>query len=192
MDRVGEADNSRLVAHGDAMSSRAGLEERHAAQEVAVGDAAGAEHYGLTGSQILGAVNPIDGTTLLFEAPLLLCVARFEATVDLTTQALQGGGREAALGCATGAHDGGDVSPAHRRGERGDHVTIADQLDAGPGVSDLLDQLRVPLTVEDHDGQVVDVTVEGQRDAAKVGGHRPGQVDLPLRGRTDYQLLHVG
>ena len=58
-------------------------------------------------------------------------------------------------------------------------------------VADLAYQLLVALAVEDHDGEVVDVAVEGKRDAAQVRGHRPGEVDLALRGRSDDELLHV-
>src|SRR5690606_5165125 len=40
-------------------------------------------------------------------------------------------------------------------------------------------------------GEVVDVTVEGQRDASQVGGHRPGEVHLALGRRPHDELLHV-
>src|SRR5690606_38821803 len=137
--RVGEPDDPRLVAHRDRVRAGTVLEELDAAQQVAVGDAGGAEDDHLTRGQVLGAVDAVHRTALLLEAPALLVVARPEAPVDLAAEALQRGRRQHALRGAADAHHGVHVGAAHRRRQRRDHVAVADQLDARARLAHLAD-----------------------------------------------------
>ena len=174
------------------MRAGAVLEELDAAQEVAVGDAGGAEHDVLTGRQLLGAVDPAQVDPGGVEPRALAVVAGHEAPLDLAAHAHDRGRRHHAHGRAAGAHHAVDVRAAHHRRQRGDDVAVADQLHPGAGLADLGDQPLVPRAVEDDDRQLAHVAVERPGDAGQVGGDGPGEVDLAGRGRRHDELLHVG
>src|SRR5690606_40723699 len=53
-------------------------------------------------------------------------------------------------------------------GHRAGHVAVSDQLDPGAGSPHLLDELLVPGSVEDTDGEVLHVALQRLRDAAQV------------------------
>src|SRR5688500_6250335 len=82
-----------------------------------------------------------------------------------------------------GAGDGG--------GDRRREVAISDELDTRAGLADVLDQLLVPLALEDDDGEILHVSAEAVRDDAQVG--RDGELHAHFAGGrgTNTQLLHI-
>ena len=106
-------------------------------------------------------------------------------------QAAQGRGGEHALGRAADAHHGVHVGAAHRGGDAGGQVAVADQPDARPGGADVGDQLLVPLAIEHDDDEVLDVTAEAPGDRLQVRLHRRVEVDDVARRRSDDDLVHV-
>src|SRR5204862_2445991 len=83
------------------------------------------------------------------------------------------------------------VGTADRRGDRGCHVAVLDQLDARACGSDLLDQVVVTRSVEHDRRHVVDAPAECLRDAADVVGNRSPQVDGLPGEWPDRHLPHV-
>ena len=68
---------------------------------------------------------------------------------------------------------------------------VVDQLDARPGVADLLDQVVVARPVEDDRRDVVRAAAECLRDREDILAHRSQQVDRAARTRSDRELPHV-
>src|SRR4029077_3747780 len=107
-------------------------------------------------------------------------------------QAAEGGGGEHAFGRATRTHDRVHVGSGDRDGERSHEIAVLDELDPCARGTHVVDELFVPRTVEDDDGQVAHVAIERLRDDLEILGDRPVKVDLAASGRTDDELLHIG
>ncbi len=72
-----------------------------------------------------------------------------------------------------------------------DKIAVADQLDAGPGLPNIGDQLLVARPVEHHHDQVVHAAMQAAGDVPQVVGDRSVQFDRVLARRPDDDLLHV-
>ena len=70
-------------------------------------------------------------------------------------------------------------------------IPVPDEADAGPGLSDVGDQLLVAGAIEHDHHEVVHVAVEGPGDGLQVVRHRRQDVHPPAGGARHHQLLHV-
>src|SRR6185295_4821705 len=106
-------------------------------------------------------------------------------------EAAHGGGGEDAFRRAADAHRGVDAGAADGGGDAGGEVAVGDQFDAGAGFADLRDEVVVALAVEDGDGQLVDVALEGFRETVQVLFDGGGEADEIGGGGADDDLVHV-
>src|SRR5258708_6411115 len=81
--------------------------------------------------------------------------------------------------------------PAASRWDGSRDVAGRDQLDAGPHIANLGDHVAVPITLEHHDGQLLDRQALGLRDPAQVPFDRHLEVDDATRAAAHHELLHV-
>src|SRR5699024_5460928 len=131
----------------------------HPAQQVAVGDAGGAEEDVLAGDQVTGGQHPVDVVTGVDRLLPLGVVDRGQAPLQFAAHAGQRGRGDDALRGAADAQQHVDPGLGPGRGDRPGHVAVGDQLDARAGLTDLVDQLRVSGPVEDAHRNVGDVPV---------------------------------
>src|SRR4051794_16696107 len=192
MDRVDEPDAVRLQRHEQRRRADAAAEEADAAQEVAVGDASGAEDDVVAGGELGRVVNlvAVDVAHRL-EAFLLPFFQRLEAALHASVQAAHRGGGEYALGRAAYAHRGVDAGPAHGGGDAGGEIAVGDQLDARARFADLRDEIVMPFAVEDHDGQFIDVALKRLGDLIQILVYGVVQIDVIGGSRADHDFVHV-
>src|SRR3954466_5424156 len=184
VDAVDEPHPVAARAHQQRMRSRAVGEEADAAQQVSVRDAGRSDDH-LARREILG---PEDA--LVVEDPGLPQLVDLpagggpELRLQLAAQAGQRGGREYGLPGAADPDRQVVVRAADRRGDRRGHVAVLDELDAGAGGADLLDEVVVARPVEDQRRDVARGAAVGLGDGADVVAHRAAEVDLAARGRA--------
>src|SRR6185295_2651776 len=178
--------------------ARAAAEEADAPQQLAVGDAGGAEENLVTWGEVLGLVDSGEVVEAESLEPLLLRlllllvgVVGLEAGLDLAAEAAHGRSGDDSLGSAADADDRVDAGAAYGGGDAGREVAVRDQTDAGAGGADVRDELLVPRAVEHHDGQIAHPTLEGRGDVPQVLGDRRVDVDPAAGGGPDDDLLHV-
>ena len=160
-------------------------------RQLAVGDAGGGEEHVVAPDQVVDVQDLLQVVAGVEGGLALVVVAWPQPAVHGPVEALEGAGGDHRLGRAAdpdqhvdpGALAGGHDGP-------GD-VAVGDQLDPGPGLADLADQVLVAGPVEDADGQVADMGALGLGDQAEVQGQRGLEVDRVGRLRADHQLLHV-
>jgi hypothetical protein len=80
---------------------------------------------------------------------------------------------------------------AHGCGDAGGEVAVGDQLDARSRLADLGDEVLMAVAVEHHDGQLVDVALEGVGDLVEVLLDGGIEIDMLAGGRSDHDLVHV-
>src|SRR5207237_6120831 len=125
-------------------------------------------------------------------APLfVLRLADDEPREDLAVQASHRGRREDAFRRASGAHHRVHARTDDRRGDARGEIAVANQADARAGGADVVDQLLVPIAVEDDDDEIFDAASEASRDVLQVLFDRRVEADHVLRAWTDDELLHV-
>jgi hypothetical protein len=141
----------------------AAAEEADAAQELAIGDAGGAEDDVVARGQVVREVHALEVVDVHAHAArafALLLRAPPELGLDLAAKAFQGGRRQHALRRAAGAHHGVHARPRYRDADGGRQVAVADELDTGPRRPHFGDELLVPLPLQDHDGDVPHVAAQ--------------------------------
>ena len=173
------------------MRARAVGEEAHAAQEVAVRDAGRGDDH-LAGRQLLGLEDLVDVVDpVLLRLLDLAARRRPELRLELAAEAAERGGGEDCLARAADPDRDVVVRAAHGGRHRRGHVAVLDQLDAGAGGADLLDQVVVARPVEDDRGDVAWPAPVGVGDRGDVVADRLAQVDPPARDGPDRDLAHV-
>ena len=163
----------------------------HAAQQVAVGHAGGAEEDVVAAHEVVGVQDAVEVVAGIDGLPALGVVLRPQPSLQLAADALQRAGRDDALRRAADAEQHVDAGGQAGRGDRARDVAVGDEADAGAGLPDLFDDLLVPRPVQDADGDVGDGGVLRLGDPPDVLRDRRGQVDLACRVRADGELFHV-
>ena len=156
----------------------------HAAQQLAVGDAGGDEED-VTAHEVVDvqhAVEVVPGVEGLLP---LVVVLRPELALQRTAHALERAGGDDPLRRATDAQEQVDAGALPGGGDRAGDVAVGDELDAGAGLADLVDELLVPGAVEDADGDVAEGALLGLGDALDVLGDRGGEAGARIKFITD-------
>src|SRR5205085_385086 len=110
---------------------------------------------------------------------------------DFTTQALQRAGGDHAFGGTADPQQQIDAGALDGRAERRGDVAVGDQPDAGAGFAHFPDDLRVPVAIQDHHGQIGDVALLGAGDGGQVVAYRSIDVDHTPRLRSHGDLVHI-
>ena len=145
-----------LASHDDRLRRAAAAEESHAPQQVAVGDAGGAEEHVLAGDEVLGGQHPGQIVAAIEGLRAFLGIRRGELGLNRAAHAADRGGGDDALGGSADAceHVGARFGSARRNRAR--DIAVGDQPDARTGLAGVGDQLVVTRPVEDAHGQVGD------------------------------------
>src|SRR5581483_1215208 len=154
------ADGARLGAHDEGFGGGAAGVVVDALEELAVRDAGGGEEGVVGGAEIVGGEDLLEVVALVDGGLALLVVPGPQPALHLAAHALQGGGGDDAFGRAADAEEDVGARLRPRRGDGAGDVAVGDQPDAGPGGSDLADQVFVPITVEDDGGDVAHVAAQ--------------------------------
>ena len=154
-------------------------EEAHAPQEVAVRDAGRGDDH-LARGELVGLEDLVEVVDpVLLRLLDLVARGRPELRLELAAEAAEGGRGEHGLARAADADREVVVRAAHGGRDRRGHVAVLDQLDAGAGGPDLLDQVVVARAVEDDRGDVAGPPAVGVGDRGDVLADRLPQVDAP-------------
>src|SRR5438105_3488785 len=173
VDPVDEAHPVAARAHDERARPGAVGEELDAAQEVAVRDAGRGDDR-LSGRQVVEREDAVHVLDPLLARPFDLAPGRRpELCLDLAAEAAQRGGRHDGLARAADPDREMVVRATDRGRDRGGDVAVLDELDAGAGGSDVLDQVVVARAVEDDRRDVVRAPPEGLGDRADVVPDRP-------------------
>src|SRR4051794_4940004 len=113
-----------------------------------------------------------------------LVAAIAEPCLDLATETAERGRRQDAFRSAADPHHGVDACALDGAADRGREVAVADQLDPGAGLADLVDQRLVAWSLEDHHGDIADAPSELGRDPREVLPGREADVDAAGRDGT--------
>ena len=191
--RADRADGAAARPHHQGVGRGAVRAVVHALEQLAVGDAGGHEEAVLAGDQLLGGEDGVGiEVVACVQRPLpLVVVGGPEAGLDHAAHALHRAGRDDALRRASDAEQQVDagVGTCGRDGAR--DVAVQDVLDAGAGLTDLLDQALVAGTVEQDHRDVVLVHALGLGHGGDVLGDRLADVDDVGGLGPGDQLLHV-
>src|SRR5579875_3151116 len=193
MDTFDEPNGSSPRMDADRVRLRLISEEAHAMDEIAVGDPRRDEDDVVAPDQIVHGQHAVD-----LADPHRSCalgfgfVAGLEAAHETTPQTLERRSRQHAFRGPPDPHRDVDPRPLDGGRDRRVDVAVGDELDPSPGAANLGDQVLVPRPVEDHDGYVVDRSLEGVGDGLEVVLDRSIQVDERRGFRPDRQLAHIG
>jgi len=147
----------------------AAAKEPDTGEQLTIGDAGAAEENLLTRRQVFGGIDPVEVADIEVEGTLFLCLVQGrQAGLDLAAQTAHGRRGEHSLGGTTNTHYRMHPGASHRGGDAGRQIAVANQSDTCSGGTDIGDQLLVTLPLEDDDGEVVDVAIEGVGDPAQV------------------------
>src|SRR5262249_61838406 len=109
---------------------------------------------------------------------------RPELGLEVAAEAPQRRGRQDRLARPADADRQVVVGAADRGRDRRGDVAVLDQLDAGAGGPELLDEAGVPRPVEDDRRYVVRPPPERRGDCLDVLGDRPAEVDAAAGARA--------
>ena len=192
MDGVHEADVPVRQVHQDRLGPGAVSKEPHALQQGAVGDAGSREDDVLARGQLGGGVDFVRILDAHALHPLgLLLVLHHQPCQDLSIEAAERRRRQHPFRGAADSHDRVDPGPAEGHADAGREVAVGNEADACAGSPNILDQPGVPGAVQNHHHQVLHVAVQPLGDGPEVVLDRGVDIDDPLGGGADDDLLHV-
>ena len=121
----------------------------------------------------------------------MLGFGNHQSRLNFSVQASEGRGGKHTFRRAASSHDrmnsGADNRCADARGK----VAIGNQPDARAGLANILDQLFVARTVQNHYNEILHFAIKALGDGLQVMGNRRVEFDSALAGRSDDDLFHV-
>src|SRR3954447_6591417 len=185
------ADGPALGPHDQGAGGCAAGAVANTLHELPVGDAGRDEEDVVAADEVVGAEHAGKVVTGRDSALAFGVVLGPQLALDDATDALDRAGRDDALRRAADAEQQIDAGVVARGHDGAGHVTVADELDPGTCIPDLLHQVAVPGSVEHHDGHVFDRAVLGFGDRLDVVLDRRFDVDVVGSVRPGDELLHV-
>ena len=169
----------------------AAVGEAHTAQQVAVGDAGGREVAVVGGDQLVRGQHRVEVEAGVEGLLLLGVVGGGQAALDDAAGGLDRARGDDALGGAADAHHHVHAGVRAGGGDGAGDVAVQDELHAGAGLADLLDQALVAGAVQHAHGHLGDGLVQGLGHEVHVLLHRQAHVHEVGGLGAHHELVHV-
>lgn len=191
MDGIDHANGAAPTAHDQRLCGHRVVGVPHSFEQITSGDSGGREEAVVAPHQIVETQHLLEVKSFGGGSSHLLIVPGIEPTLKIATHGLEGRGGNNTLGRSANTEQDVDpgVGPGARNGT-GD-VPVADQIDPGAGVTDLVDDALVAGPIKHHRRDVSDVAALGLGQRTNVLLDWEANVDHTVSGRTDGKLLHV-
>src|SRR5215813_1008444 len=187
------------------MRSLAGAKKPNAFQERAIGNASRSKDDLLSRGEVVGIVDflwiidahraqPVQH--LLSRWHLVLINAKTirienQTRLNLAVQAFHGGSSDYAFRRTTDTHQRMNIGAGNRGGNTSRQIAVRNKTYTCTGRADFIDQLLVPLAIQNDDCQILNVPAKPPRDVFEVVFHWSVNINHPARRWPDNDLVHV-